>query len=162
MTKTADAVIVGGGVIGLSVAFQLARLKFGKIVLLEKELFLGTGATAKCAGGVRAQFTTKVNIEMSMKSEEMLVNFEEDTGYPLVFAQNGYMFLLSDEKELEDFTKAVELQRSLGLNVDFIDPPEINRIAPPVKTEDIIKATFCNDDGIADPGDMTQGYASAA
>jgi sarcosine oxidase subunit beta len=162
MTPRADVVVIGGGIIGLSTAFQLARHKFGKIVILEKEMFLGTGATAKCAGGVRAQFSTKINIEMSMKSEEMLVSFEETTGYPLVFDQNGYLFLLSDEKELEEFTKAVELQRSLGLKVDIIDPDEINRIAPPVKTDDIIKGTFCRDDGIADPSDMIQGYATAA
>jgi sarcosine oxidase subunit beta len=162
MTKTADAVIIGGGVIGLSTAFQLARHKFGKVVLVEKEMFLGTGSTGKCAGGVRAQFSTRINIEMSMKSEDMLVRFEEETGYPAVYDRVGYMFLLSDEKELADFSKAVELQRSLGLKVDFIDPPEINKIAPPVKTDDIIKATFCGDDGLADPNDLIQGYASSA
>jgi len=162
MTKNADAVIVGGGIIGLSTAYQLAKLKFGKIIVLEKELFMGTGATGKCAGGIRAQFSTKVNIEMSMLSETMLVNFEEETGYPAVFDQVGYMFLLSDEKELADYTKSYELQRSLGLKVEMIDPPEIRKIAPPLQTDDIIKATFCKDDGLADPNDMIQGYASAA
>lgn len=162
MKKTADVIIIGGGIIGLSTAYNLARHKYGKIVVLEKEMFLGTGATGKCAGGIRAQFSTRVNIEMSMKSEEILVNFEEETGYPVVYDQVGYMFLLSDEKELEAFTKAVELQRSLGLEVDLIDPPEINKIAPLVRTDDIIKATFCRQDGIADPNDMIQGYASAA
>jgi sarcosine oxidase subunit beta len=162
MTSRADAVVIGGGIIGLSTAFQLARHKFGKVVVLEKEIFLGTGATAKCAGGVRAQFSTRINIEMSMKSEEMLVGFEESTGYPMVFDQHGYLFLISDEKELEDFTRAVELQRSLGLKVDIIGPDEVSRIAPPVRTDDIIKGTFCADDGIADPSDMIQGYATAA
>jgi sarcosine oxidase subunit beta len=162
MTNTADVVIIGGGVIGLSTAFQLAKRKFGKIILLEKEMFLGTGATAKCAGGVRAQFTTRVNIEMSMRSEEMLVNFEEDTGYPLVFDQNGYIFLLSDEKEVEQFRPALELQQALGLPVELVEPEQVNKIAPPVKTDDIIKATLCKSDGIADPGDMINGYSGAA
>nr|MBN2277157.1 FAD-binding oxidoreductase [candidate division Zixibacteria bacterium] len=162
MSKTADIIVVGGGIIGVSVAYQLARHNCGKVILLEKEMFLGTGATAKCAGGVRAQFSTRINIEMSMKSEEMLVHFEEETGYPIVFDQNGYMFLLSDEDELSRFMKAVELQRSLGLKVDLLEPAEINRLAPPVRTDDIIKATFCNDDGIADPSDMINAYASAA
>jgi len=162
MTNAADAVIIGGGIIGLSTAFQLGRLKFGKIVVLEKEMFLGTGATAKCAGGVRAQFTTKINIEMSMLSEDMLVNFEKDTGFPLVFDQNGYMFLISNESDLADFKKAIELQQSLGLKVQLIDPEEINKIAPPVRTDDIIKATFCKSDGIADPGDMINGFGGAA
>lgn len=162
MIKNADAIIIGGGIIGLSTAFQLARMKFGKIVVVERELFLGSGATSKCAGGVRAQFTTKVNIQMSMKSEEMLVHFKEDTGYPAVFEQVGYMFLLSDDNELREFGRAMELQRSLGLNVDYIDPSQINNIAPHVRTDDIIKATFCKDDGLADPSDLIQGYTTAA
>jgi sarcosine oxidase subunit beta len=162
MRDSADIVIIGGGVIGLSTAFQLARRKFGEIVLLEKEMFLGTGATGKCAGGIRAQFTTRVNIEMSMKSERILIDFEAETGYPVVFDQVGYMFLLSDENELKEFSKAVELQHSLGLKVDIIDTADINRIAPPVRTDDIIKATFCKEDGIADPSDIIQGFGAAA
>jgi sarcosine oxidase subunit beta len=162
MTKTADVVIVGGGIIGLAAAFELSLNNYGKIVVLEKEMFLGTGATAKCAGGVRAQFTTKVNIEMSMLSENILVNFKDITGFPVVFDQNGYMFLLSSQEELDIFEKAVRLQQSLGLEVELIDPDEIKKIAPPLKTDDIIKATFCGSDGIADPGDMISGYSSAA
>ncbi len=162
MTNNADAVIIGGGVIGLSTAYQLAKLKYGKTIVLEKELFLGSGATGKCAGGVRAQFSTKANIEMSMLSEKMLVTFEADTGYPLVFDQVGYMFLLSDEKELDAYTKSFELQRSLGLKVEMIEPEDVAKIAPPLRIDDIIKATFCKDDGLADPNDLIQGYASAA
>ncbi len=162
MKKNADAIVIGGGIIGLSTAFQLAKMKYGRIIVVEKELFLGAGATSKCAGGVRAQFTTKVNIQMSMKSEEMLVHFEEDTGYPALYDQVGYMFLLSDENELQEFGKAMDLQRSLGLKVEMIEPSEINKIAPNVRTDDIIKATFCKDDGLADPGELIQGYATAA
>ena len=162
MTGSADVVIIGGGVVGLSTAFQLGKMNIGKIVVLEKEMFLGTGATAKCAGGIRAQFSTKINIQMSMLSEEMLVNFEKDTGHPAVFEQVGYMFLLSDEDELERFTKAVDLQISLGLPVTLIEPEDAAKIAPEVRTDDIIKATFCGQDGLADPNDMIQGYASAA
>ena len=162
MNKTADIVIIGGGIIGLSAAFQLARLNAGKIVVLEKEMFLGTGATAKCAGGIRAQFSTRINIEMSMKSEEMLVNFEKEYDYPIVYEQNGYMFLLFNDRQVAGFTKAFEMQRSLGLNVEWLDIPRINELAPPVKTDDVIKATFCRDDGIADPSDMINGYSTIA
>lgn len=162
MTKSADVVIVGGGIIGLATAYELARRKFGRIVVLEKELFLGAGATSKCAGGIRAQFTTRVNIEMSMLSEKVLANFEEEVGYHALFDQVGYMFLLSDENELAQFSKAVELQRSLGLPVQLIEPSEISKIAPEVRTDDIIKATFCKNDGLADPSDLIQGYATGA
>jgi len=162
MTSSADVVVVGGGIIGLSTAYYLAKLGYGKVVVIEKEMFLGTGSTGKCAGGVRAQFSTKINIEMSMKSEEMLVQFEDETGWPAVYDQVGYMFLLSDEAELAGFTRAMELQKSLGLKVDLIDPEEVAKLAPPVRTDDIIKATFCAQDGLADPNDLIQGYASAA
>ena len=162
MTRNADVIIIGGGIIGLATAFNLAKFKFGNIVVVEKEMFLGSGATSKCAGGIRAQFFSKSNIEMSMKSEEILANFEEITGYPAIFNQCGYMFLLSDEKELADFSKAVELQKSLGLPVELIEPDKINDIAPEVRTDDIIKATFCPQDGLADPNDLIQGYASAS
>ncbi|MFH2035463.1 MAG: FAD-binding oxidoreductase [Candidatus Zixiibacteriota bacterium] len=162
MDKSADVVIIGGGIIGLAAAYQLAKMKYGKVIVVEKEMFMGTGATAKCAGGVRAQFSTRINIEMSMKSEEMLVGFGDESGFPIVFDQNGYMFLLSDENELKSFTKAMELQKSLGLKVEMIDPGEAKKIAPPVRTDDIIKATFCKADGIADPGDMINGYMSAS
>ncbi|MEE8417314.1 MAG: FAD-binding oxidoreductase [candidate division Zixibacteria bacterium] len=162
MTRNADVVIIGGGIIGLAVAFNLAKFKFGKIVIVEKEMFLGAGATSKCAGGIRAQFFSKPNIEMSMKSEEILANFEEITGYPAIFNQCGYMFLLSDENELASFSKAVELQQSLGLKVELIEPDQINKLAPEVKTDDILKATFCAQDGLADPNDLIQGYASAS
>jgi len=161
MTKNADVVIIGGGIIGLAAAFNLAKRKYGKIVVLEKELFLGAGATSKCAGGIRAQFSTKINIQMSMKSEEILAHFEEETGYHALYDQVGYMFLLADERELADFTRAMELQRSLGLKVELIEPSEINKIAPPVRTDDIIKATYCKDDGLADPSGLIQGYATA-
>jgi len=162
MSKSADAVIIGGGIIGLSAAYNLARKKYGKVVVLAKEMFLGSGATGKCAGGIRAQFTTRINIEMSMKSEELLVRFKEDTDYDAFFDQCGYMFLLSTEEQVRDFTAAVELQKSLGLPVEYISPDRINDIAPKVRTDDIIKATFCKNDGLADPNDLVQGYATAA
>ncbi len=162
MSKSADAVIIGGGIIGLSAAYNLARKKYGKVVVLEKEMFLGSGATGKCAGGIRAQFTTRINIQMSMKSEELLVRFKEDTDYDAFFDQCGYMFLLSSEEQVTGFAKAVEMQRSLGLPVEYIAPDRINDIAPKVRTDDIIKATFCKNDGLADPNDLVQGYATAA
>jgi len=162
MNKTADVVVIGGGIIGLSAAFQLARMNYGNVVVVDKEMFLGTGATAKCAGGIRAQFSTRINIEMSMKSEEMLVNFEKENGYPVVYEQNGYMFLTFNGQGVNEFSKSMALQRSLGLNVEWLDIAQINELAPPVKTDDVIKATFCHDDGIADPSDMINGYSTVA
>ncbi len=85
MQTQADAVIIGGGIIGTSVAFYLSREKYGKIIVLEKEPLLGTGATAKAAGGIRAQFSTPINVKMGIFSEEVFRRFEDETGFPALF-----------------------------------------------------------------------------
>ncbi|MDH4156052.1 MAG: FAD-binding oxidoreductase, partial [candidate division Zixibacteria bacterium] len=162
MRDKADVVIIGGGIIGVSVAFYMARADYGSIVLVEKEPFLGSGATSKAAGGIRAQFSTKENIQMSMLSEKLFKNFKEDTGMDALFDQVGYMFLLADDKHVESFTKDVQLQRSLGLEVSLLEPDEIVRIAPPVNVEGIKLATFCHDDGLGDPHEFLTGYEKAA
>jgi len=162
MGTKADAVIIGGGIIGMAVAFHLAREKYGKIILLEKEQFLGSWSTSKAAGGIRAQFSSKVNIEMSMLSEKLFCRFKEDTGSDALFDQVGYMFLLTRDEDVVEFTRSVELQRSLGLSVDLLKPDEIAQYAPHVRTDDVKMATFCKDDGLADPHEFLSGYEHAA
>ena len=162
MRTSADAVIIGGGIIGIATSFYLARENYGRIIVLEREMFLGSGSTSKAAGGIRAQFNTKINIEMSMLSEKVFVNFKEETGSDAVYDQVGYMFLLSDEKDIEVFKAAYDLQKSLGLRVDLLQPDDILKIAPHVRVDDIKLATFCPDDGLADPSDFLSGYERAA
>jgi len=162
MRTTADAVIIGGGIVGVAVAFNLALEKYGQIILVEKEPLLGAGATSKAAGGIRAQFSTRVNIEMSMLSEKVMANFKEKTGSEALFDQVGYMFVIEDESDIQQFKKDYELQRSLGLNVELLKPEEIGQYAPHVRTDDIKLATFCRDDGLGDPHEFLTGYEQAA
>ena len=162
MRKEADAVIIGGGIIGVSVAFYLAREKYGKIVLLEKETLLGTGATCKAAGGIRAQFSDKTNIEMSMLSEEIFARFKDETGHDALFDQVGYMFLLEEDDAVARFKEAYDLQRSLGLDVVLLKPDEIPQYAPHVSLDGIQLATFCQADGLGDPAEFLSGYEKAA
>lgn len=161
MKKQYDAIVIGGGIAGLATAFNLAKMKFGDILILEKELFIGSGSTAKCAGGIRAQFSSKVNIEVSMKSIEVFEHFEEITGEPALYDQVGYMFVLTDPATVEPYMNALELQRSLGMDVKIFGPDDVTRIAPPVRTDDIIKATFHQRDGLGDPHEYLQGYFRA-
>jgi sarcosine oxidase subunit beta len=162
MTKSYDAIIIGAGIAGLATAFNLAQEKFGNILVLEKEMFIGAGATAKCAGGIRAQFSSKVNIEISKKSIEIFENFKDITGEPALYDQVGYMFLLTDESTVKPYMKAADLQRSLGLTIDILDADDVKKIAPPVLTDDIIKATFHSRDGLGDPHEFLQGYFRAS
>jgi sarcosine oxidase subunit beta len=162
MRTNYDAIIVGGGIVGLATAFNLAKANFGHILLLEKELFVGSGATAKCAGGIRAQFSSRVNIEVSMKSIEVFENFEAITGEPALYDQVGYMFLLTDQATVDPYTQAFELQKSVGLDVRMIGPDDVLKLAPPVRIDDVIKATFCPRDGLGDPHEFMQGYFRAS
>lgn len=162
MRNQADAVIIGGGIIGASVAFHLAREKFGQVILVEKEPLLGTGATSKAAGGIRAQFSTEINVRMCMLSEELLERFEEETGHPALFDQVGYMFVLHEDAHAAEFRKQVEMQRRLGLEVEWLKPDEIGQYAPHVSLDGVQAATFCKRDGLGDPHEFLTGYEKAA
>ncbi len=161
MRSRADIVIIGGGIIGMAVAFYLARRKFGQIIVLEKEPLLGSGSTSKAAGGIRAQFSTRVNIEMSMLSEQCFRTFKDETDQEALFDQVGYLFLLTDEDDVLEYRKNCELQRSLGLDVQLLRSDEIAQYAPHVRTDDVQLATFCHDDGLGDPSEFLSGYERA-
>ena len=162
MRSHADAVVIGGGIVGLAVAFYLAKFKYGQVVVLEKEQLLGSHATSKAAGGIRAQFSTKVNIQMSMLSENLFEQFKEDTGSDALFDQVGYMFLLRTDEEVETFTKHYELQKSLGLPAELLKTDDIAKYAPHINLDDIKLATYCKKDGLGDPSEFLLGYEKAA
>ena len=121
MTRTADVVIVGGGCMGASVAFHLARRGVTNVVLVEREQLLGTGSTGRNAGGVRHQFSHDANIRLSIESIGVLERFKEEVGADIDFHQDGYLFLLSSPASVEVFTANVERQRRLGIAVDWLD-----------------------------------------
>jgi sarcosine oxidase subunit beta len=159
---TADVVVVGGGCMGASVAYHLARLGITDVVLVEREEALGTGATGRNAGGVRHQFSHEANVRLSLESIALFERFEEEVGYPIDLFQDGYLFLLSSEENARNFARNVEMQRRLGVEVEWLTASQAGELAPGVNMDGVLAATFCGRDGIADPSGVTMGFAGAA
>jgi sarcosine oxidase subunit beta len=157
-----DVVIVGGGVVGVSAAYHLAEAGAGSVLLLERADQLGTGSTGACAGGFRHQFSSRINILLSLASVPMITGFEEQHGIPLDVSQDGYLFMVRNEESWEEFLAAIELQRSLGVDVQVLTPEDVAELIPGVSTKEMLGATFGPHDGIADPSGLTLGYATAA
>jgi glycine/D-amino acid oxidase-like deaminating enzyme len=162
MRSTAAVVIIGGGCMGASVAYHLTRRGMQDVVLVEREKMLATGSTGRNAGGVRHQFSNAANIRLSIESIGMLERFADEVGYPIDFHQDGYLFLLSTQASVETFRANVLLQRSLGVDVQWLDANGAAALAPGLDTADVVAATFCQRDGIADPNGVTMGFAKAA
>jgi len=160
--KTADIVVVGGGVMGASAAYHLASRGAGKIVLLEKEQFLGQGATGRCAGGVRYQFGTEINVRLSIESLAMLERFKEETGQDLNFRRCGYLFVLTNESDAEVFRHNVSMQRNLGVDTRLLSGNEVRSRVPDMRFSDAVAGSFNPADGLVDPNSVVTGYASAA
>ena len=159
---TADVVIIGGGCMGASVAWHLARLGITDVVLLERHSQLGTEATGRNAGGVRHQFSHEANVRLSLESIALLERFEEEVGHPADLHQDGYLFLLSSPDSVAAFERNVAMQRRLGVEVDWLDAAQARELAPGIDPEGVLAATFCARDGIADPSGVTLGFAGAA
>lgn len=162
MTRTADVVIVGGGAVGASAAYHLAAAGSGDVLLLERADRLAAGATGACAGGFRTQFSSEVNVRLSLASVPMITGFSEEHGLPLDVAQHGYLFLVRDEGLWEDFVAAHRLQRSLGAAVELLGAEDAGALVPGISLDGVVGATYGPEDGIADPSGLTEGYATAA
>jgi sarcosine oxidase subunit beta len=162
VSRAADVVVVGGGVVGVSAAYHLAAAGAGRVLLLEREDRLAAGSTGACAGGFRTQFSSEVNIRLSQASVPMIIRFTEEHGLPLDVVQHGYLFLVRDEAMWREFVAANELQRSLGVEAELLTPEGAGALAPGVSLDGIVGAAYGPQDGIADPSGLTQGYATLA
>jgi sarcosine oxidase subunit beta len=160
--NTADIVIVGGGVMGASAAYHLAKRGMRDIVLLEKENFFGTGATGRCAGGVRYQFSTEINVRLSLESLPMIECFSEEIGQDVNYRPCGYLLIATNEKDAANFQRNVEMQNRLGVQTELLSGDQVRARLPLMKFEDAIAATFNQKDGLVDPNSVVAGYIRAA
>jgi len=161
MRKTADIVIIGGGIIGVSVAYYLGKMGAKNVLLLEKDL-IGEGSTGLCAGGIRRQWTTEVNMYFALKAFEIFQHFKDEFGVDPEFHQTGYLFLAMSEEELEIFKENVEFQNRFGVPSQILTREEVEREWPFLNTEDVLGGAFCYTDGYAGPYEVTGGIARAA
>src|ERR1700726_1574840 len=146
---------------GCSLAYHVARA--GRRVVVIDRGRIGQGATAAAAGGIRAQFSTEVNIRIGMEAKRVLKNFVAETGQTADFRQVGYLFLLTTGDERQRFAEGVRLQRRLGMeDVVELTPAAARAMVPGLRTDDLSGATFCPSDGLAGPNEVTYGYANAA
>src|SRR2546421_10501489 len=159
MTETADVVIVGSGIVGSSIAYHLAEQGCTNVLVIEREAHQGKGSTGKSMGGVRAQFSTAVNIQMSRYSIDFFSRFDEVMGHPADYRPHGYLFCATNERHLEYLKANRERQTSLGVkNVELVSREEIAKFVPQLRVDDIVGGTFCPTDGFVDPHSVMMGF----
>lgn len=147
---------------GASTAYHLAERGVQNIILLEKEEYFGTGATGRCAGGVRYQFATEVNVRLSIASLPMLESFEEEIGQVIDYRKCGYLFILTNEEDVSVFKNNVRLQNHLGVATQWLDAQTVQGMIPNLQLEDVIGGTYNSEEGIVDPNSVVMGYVIAA
>ena len=162
LPKTSNIVIIGGGVMGASTLYHLAARGVKNVILLERNEFFGQEATGRCAGGVRYQFATEVNIKLSLESLPMLERFKEEIGQDIDYRKCGYLFVLTNEQDIDTFKRNVALQNKLGVGTVWIPGDEVRDRLPYMQFEDALAGSFNPNDGLVDPNSVVMGYISAA
>jgi sarcosine oxidase subunit beta len=163
MTRSADVVIIGAGIVGSSIAFHLTEAGCKNVLVVERETRQGLGSTGKSMGGVRAQFATDVNIRMSIHSIPFLARFEEATGHPSGYRPQGYLFMATNDRHMNYLRTNIARHKALGLeHVDLLPPDDIRKILPQLRSDDIIGGSLCTTDGFVDPESVMNGFMARA
>ncbi len=161
--ETADVVIVGGGIVGSSIAYHLTEAGCAKVLVVERETHQGKGSTGKSMGGVRAQFATPVNIQMSLYSIPFYASFDERLGHPAGYKPQGYLFVATSERHLEYLRTNQEKQKALGLTTArMVSGDEITSRFPQLRADDVVGGSFCSTDGFVDPYSAMVGFMTRA
>lgn len=157
----ASVVVIGGGVVGLSVAFHLATAGVPDVVLLEQAV-LGSGSTSKAAGGVRAQFSDAVNVDLAQRSLRAYERFHIDHGQEIDFRRTGYLFLLERPTDVAAFAASQEIQHKYGVPSEMLDPEDARKLCPVIHTDGLVAAAWSPSDAHCTPESVVLGYARSA
>jgi sarcosine oxidase subunit beta len=161
--QTAEIVIIGGGIVGSSIAWHLAHAGCKNVLVIERETSQGKGSTGKSMGGVRAQFSTPVNIQMSLYSIPFYAKFEEVVGYPADYRPQGYLFLATKDSHLAYLRDNFQRQKTLGLTTArLLSADEIRTMLPQLRSDDVLGGSFCSTDGFVDPYSVMNGFMTSA
>ena len=156
MAGSCDAIVIGGGIVGLATAYHLSEHGL-KVVVLEKD-FPGAGSTARCIGGIRQQFSSAGAIRLMKESVVQFRQMEEKFGFSIDYFEGGYLFLAHSEKQLESYKSNLPLQQRLGLNVRSLTAAECLQLVPQLNPEGLMGGVFSPDDGQAYPFKVLEGY----
>ena len=159
--ETADVVIVGAGVVGCSIAYHLAERRAGRVIVLERGQ-IGSGTSSRGSGGVRLQFSTAINIQLSLQALPVFEQFEERFGVDPEYQQRGYLFLAEDEDLLAAFRRNLALQQEFGVPSREVSPAEIRELLPYLNVDDVLGGTYCAKDGRLRPEKVVGAFADRA
>jgi sarcosine oxidase, subunit beta len=151
-------VIIGGGVVGLSIAYHLTERGYRNVTLVERRT-LGSGTTSKGTGGIRQQFSSKINVMLSRRAVDYFAHFADRVGEPVHFRQHGYLFLLDSAEQLRTFEKNVEKQHAENVPVELLKPTEIPEVMPHVNLEGLVGASYCPTDGSSSTIEVAAAFA---
>lgn len=161
--ETADVVIIGGGIIGSSLAYHLTAAGCGIVLVIERETQQGKGSTGKSMGGVRAQFSTPVNIQMSLYAIPFYASFDDRLGHPAGYRPQGYLFCATSARHMAYLRANYEKQVALGLkDARIVSGDEIRGMFPLLRGDDIVGGSFCASDGFVDPYSAMIGFMTCA
>jgi len=163
MTNTADVVIIGGGIVGSSVAYHLTEDSPKDVLIIDREERQGMGSTAKSMGGVRAQFATEINIRMSLYSIDFFSRFEEATGHTAGYKAHGYLFVATTSDQLSYLETNRQRQLANGVtNAEMVTREDILKTVPQLVADDVVGGSFCPTDGFVDPYSVMTGFSKRA
>lgn len=158
-----DIVVVGAGIVGISIAYHLAKKAPGvRVVVLEREPRPGLGSTSKATGGIRQQFSTEIDVRLSQLGHTEYSRFRETHGQDIGFRTQGYMFVTASLEKWGGLRRAAEMQQSLGVPTRLLSPDEARGLVPQLRVDDLVGATHCAIDASANPSDAVNGYLTSA